>query len=161
MDKTQSRKICFKKLEMVQNKRARDQQISEKVLEIIKDYDSVGIYCAFRNEIVLELEFDNLYYPVVDGKAINFYRAEYGFKTSKFGIDEPIIIDQIPVVPDVLIVPCVGFYNNYRLGYGGGYYDRYLEINKVFTVGIAYKECELEVLAISDYDLPLDKIIVG
>jgi 5-formyltetrahydrofolate cyclo-ligase len=45
------------------------------------------------------------------------------------------------VVPDVLLVPCVGFSETgFRLGYGGGYYDRYLAAHPhVTAVGVAWE----------------------
>ena len=45
-----------------------------------------------------------------------------------------------PIVPDVVVVPCVGFTEqNYRLGYGGGYFDRWLaEHPHVTAVGVAW-----------------------
>lgn len=45
-----------------------------------------------------------------------------------------------PVVPDVVLVPCVGFTDaGFRLGYGGGYFDRWLSTHPgVTAVGIAW-----------------------
>ena len=45
-----------------------------------------------------------------------------------------------PVVPDVVLVPCLGFTREgFRLGYGGGYFDRWLAANPdVTAIGIAY-----------------------
>jgi 5-formyltetrahydrofolate cyclo-ligase len=45
-----------------------------------------------------------------------------------------------PVVPDVLLVPCVGYTaEGHRLGYGGGYFDRYLGAHPhITTVGVAW-----------------------
>ena len=50
------------------------------------------------------------------------------------------------VVPDVLLVPCVGFTaDGYRLGYGGGYFDRWLALHAgVTTVGVAWSCTQLE-----------------
>ena len=50
------------------------------------------------------------------------------------------------VVPDVLLVPCVGFTaDGYRLGYGGGYFDRWLALHPgVTSVGMAWSCTQLD-----------------
>lgn len=50
------------------------------------------------------------------------------------------------VIPDVVLVPCVGFaHGHYRLGYGGGYFDRFLGANPhVTAVGIAWSFSEID-----------------
>ncbi len=54
-------------------------------------------------------------------------------------------VDGAPVVPDVVLVPCVGFTRSgHRLGYGAGYFDRWLAGHPhVTTVGVAWSFCEL------------------
>ncbi len=58
------------------------------------------------------------------------------------GIPSP---DTAPAQPDVVLVPCVGFSREgYRLGYGGGYFDRYLAAHPhVTAVGVAWAEAEM------------------
>ncbi|MFM0043118.1 5-formyltetrahydrofolate cyclo-ligase [Paraburkholderia sediminicola] len=68
------------------------------------------------------------------------------------------------VVPDLLFVPCVGFdADGFRLGYGGGYYDRTLAAwpggKKPVTVGIAYEACRTDALQREAHDIPLDLIV--
>lgn len=50
-----------------------------------------------------------------------------------------------PVVPDVVLVPCVGFTTSgYRLGYGGGYFDRWLAQHPhVTAIGVAWAIAEI------------------
>lgn len=64
------------------------------------------------------------------------------------------------IQPELLLIPCVGFnFKAYRLGYGGGYYDRTLTIfSGVKTIGISYK---IGKVAFSEdsHDVPLDSIL--
>ena len=54
-------------------------------------------------------------------------------------------VEGAEVVPDVVLVPCVGFTRSgYRLGFGSGYFDRWLSVHPhVTTVGVAWSFCEL------------------
>ena len=67
------------------------------------------------------------------------------------------------VVPDVVLVPCVGFATgHYRLGYGGGYFDRFLAVHPhVTTVGVAWAFSELGAadFAPQAHDIPLSLIV--
>ncbi len=67
------------------------------------------------------------------------------------------------VVPDVVLVPCVGYADgHYRLGYGGGYFDRYLAKHPhVTTVGVAWSFTRLADGAYEPqpYDIPLTLIV--
>jgi 5,10-methenyltetrahydrofolate synthetase len=69
------------------------------------------------------------------------------------------------VMPDLVFVPCVGFdEDGYRLGYGGGYYDRTLAGWRAagvapVAIGVAYEACRTNALPREPHDLPLDAII--
>ena len=79
----------------------------------------------------------------------------------KIGIPEPC--SKKKVYPDILLVPLVAF-NKYkfRLGYGGGYYDRYIQkikkIKKILTIGMAFSFQEVKKLPINKHDKKLDFI---
>ena len=61
---------------------------------------------------------------------------------------------------DLMIVPLVGYDANcYRLGYGGGYYDRYLKDFNAPTIGLAYSFQYIEHYQSEDFDIPLNDII--
>lgn len=68
-----------------------------------------------------------------------------------------------PVVPDVVLVPCVGFSEQaVRLGYGGGYFDRYLAAHPgVTAVGVAWELGRLSVaqLVAAPHDQPLVAVV--
>ena len=82
--------------------------------------------------------------------------------SNKYGIPEPI--RSKIVYPDILIVPIVGFdKHKFRLGYGGGFYDRYLnKLNKkkkFLSIGIAFSFQKIKNIPIDKYDQKLDIII--
>ena len=83
-------------------------------------------------------------------------------KTNLYGIPEPI--KKKPVNPDVLFVPLVAFdRKGFRLGYGGGFYDRYikkLEKRKSFlSIGFAYSFQKINKIPKESFDKPLDLVI--
>ncbi|WP_246091456.1 5-formyltetrahydrofolate cyclo-ligase [Swingsia samuiensis] len=62
--------------------------------------------------------------------------------------------------PDVVLVPFLAFdRKGYRLGYGGGYYDRTLTQSNVMTVGYGFSFQEVNSVPIDEYDIPLSVII--
>lgn len=64
------------------------------------------------------------------------------------------------VTPALLLVPCVGFdARRYRLGYGGGFYDRTLAARPVRSWGLAYECNRIETFETQAHDLALDAII--
>jgi 5-formyltetrahydrofolate cyclo-ligase len=77
----------------------------------------------------------------------------------EYGIPVPSQREHI-IHPTALLIPCVGFNaNNYRLGYGGGYYDRTLSITpRPQAIGIAYHQGHAE-FAAQAHDLAMDLII--
>jgi 5,10-methenyltetrahydrofolate synthetase len=65
------------------------------------------------------------------------------------------------IIPEALLIPCVGFNRQgFRLGYGGGFYDRTLAAAtpRPLTVGIGY-DCGLAGFAAAPHDIALDTII--
>jgi 5-formyltetrahydrofolate cyclo-ligase len=103
--------------------------------------------------------------PVVKkNKEMDFYNwsANSLLKLNKYGIPEPKKIKK--VFPDIILVPLVAFDNRlYRIGYGGGYYDRYIEKisnkKKMFKIGIAHSCQKINKVPINKYDRKLDIII--
>jgi 5-formyltetrahydrofolate cyclo-ligase len=83
---------------------------------------------------------------------------------------EPTVADRMGVAvpaelrmvarPPALLVPCLGFNAlGYRVGYGGGFYDRTLAPGpRPSTVGIAYA-CQLVEFVGDAHDVPLDRVI--
>jgi len=83
-------------------------------------------------------------------------------KLNKYGIPEPEKIKK--VFPDIIFVPVVAFDNKlYRIGYGGGYYDRYIQKisnkKKLLKIGIAHSCQKIDKVPKNKYDKKLDIII--
>ena len=83
--------------------------------------------------------------------------------TGSFGIREPDITKCKIAVPDdntLIIVPGLSFDRfGYRLGYGKGYYDKFLSKHKIKTIGLCYKECLVEKIDTDKFDYKIDEVI--
>jgi len=95
---------------------------------------------------------------------MNFYSWSRNdpLKINKFGIPEPL--SSKVFYPDILLVPLVAYDSSLnRLGYGGGYYDRYIKkiekIKKVIKIGLAFSFQKISSIPINQYDKRLDFIV--
>jgi len=100
--------------------------------------------------------------PVVSGDALVFHAwaREAPMRAGDFGI--PVPAHGRPVQPDALLIPCVGFdARRYRLGYGGGYYDRTLArmVPWPLVVGVAFECARLETIDPRVHDMQLDAVL--
>jgi 5,10-methenyltetrahydrofolate synthetase len=102
--------------------------------------------------------------PVVnkEHKTLTFHAWYPGcpMEEDAYGIPKPK--DTELVVPTLLFVPCVGYgAGGYRLGYGGGFYDRTLATlqPKPFTVGLGFTNAYVDDLEPEPHDQPLDAIL--
>jgi 5-formyltetrahydrofolate cyclo-ligase len=76
----------------------------------------------------------------------------------------PFPADGAVVVPDIAIAPLVGFDREcYRLGYGGGFFDRTLASlePRALAIGVGYPETELPTIFPQPFDVPMDWIVTG
>ena len=150
----------------------KDQTIFEQIINntFVKESKLILIYFSNQDEVDTK-ELINFFLslhklvalPKVIGKEIVFYyiNSINDVKTGKFGIKEPITGSKVLDYSDsVCIVPGICFdKNNYRIGYGGGYYDRFLKDYNGYTIGITYNECLVDKIDIDSYDVKLDKVI--
>ena len=85
-------------------------------------------------------------------------------RINKFGILEPGILTA-NIIPDVMLVPLLAFDNkNNRLGYGGGFYDRYINkylntYKKILTIGIAFSFQKHHKIPVFNNDVKLNYIL--
>ena len=81
---------------------------------------------------------------------------------NKYGIPEPT--SNKIIYPSIFLVPLVAYDEKlYRIGYGGGYYDRYLKKirkrKKFITIGLAYSFQKVKKIPIKEHDMKLDFVI--
>lgn len=82
-----------------------------------------------------------------------------------YGLFEPVVSETNSVSPDeidLVVVPGLAVSKNgYRLGFGGGYYDRFLKNYQGKTVSLAFKDQILSEIPVESHDIPVGKIITG
>ena len=135
---------------------------------------TVGGYYPYNYEVdpikILE-DFEKKDYlislPKIKKKfQMNFFKwsTKDPLTVNKFGIPEPI--SNKIIYPSILLVPLVAFDKHLnRIGYGGGYYDRYIKklkkSKKIFTIGLAYPFQKVKKIPIDKYDTRLDFILTN
>ncbi len=135
------------------------------------DVHAVGFYFPIRGEPDLRsvigdwLASDSrrvAALPVIHGEALQYraWTADAPLQAGGFGI--PVPAQGRVVHPECLFIPCVGFDSrHFRLGYGGGYYDRTLAalVPYPLVVGIAFDASKLESIDPQPHDMKMDAVI--
>ncbi len=136
------------------------------------NFKSIGGYYPSNYEIddldildLLEKKNFKVSLPIIKkDNQMNFYGWSRNdpLKINKFGIPEPL--SSKVFYPDILLVPLVAYDSTLnRLGYGGGYYDRYMEkiekIKKVIKIGLAFSFQKISSIPTNQYDKKLDFIV--
>jgi 5-formyltetrahydrofolate cyclo-ligase len=82
-------------------------------------------------------------------------------KPNRWNVPEPAAGKEIPVEQlDLILVPMVGGDDHKnRIGYGGGFYDRFLKSADCPSIGLLFDECLINRVPIEPFDVPLAKII--
>ncbi|WP_338065305.1 5-formyltetrahydrofolate cyclo-ligase [Thermodesulfovibrio yellowstonii] len=153
-------------------KNQKDEKITETFIGLLlkNNIKSVLLYASFGSEVdtwrIFQFCLENSIktaFPKVMGTQLELYWVKDkeelfpGYKS----IFEPknglkAFIEEI----DVIAVPGIAFdYKCFRIGYGGGYYDRVLENKKGVAVGLAYEEQIIDEIPIEPHDKRLDLII--
>ena len=100
--------------------------------------------------------------PKVIGKELEFRKIKNfsDLEKGSFDIMEPKDGCQVSDKFDVIIVPTVGISRDgYRLGYGYGFYDRFLSKNKVVTISLTYSKQVVKSVPSSDKDVRIDWVV--
>ena len=132
----------------------------------------IGGYYPFNCELdilnvlkILEKKNYIISLPKIEkNNKMNFFRWSFKepLKINKFGIPETTSNKKI--YPNILLIPLVGYDDHFnRLGYGGGYYDRYLSKVqsklKIIKIGVGFSFQKIKNIPINKHDVKLDYII--
>ncbi len=104
--------------------------------------------------------------PVVEdkGRPLVFRLWRPGARLVRGVWNIPCPAEGAAVVPNVVVAPVVGFdRKNYRLGYGGGYYDRTLAAfeSPPCVIGVAHPLLAIETIYPQPHDIAMDWIVTG
>ena len=170
-------KIRSKVLKIRKNNINKNFEISShRILNFIKtqnyNFKNLGGYYPANYEIddlnileFFEKKNYNILLPIIKkNNQMEFFRWKKNdpLKINKYGIPEPI--SSKLYYPDILLVPLVGYDGDLnRLGYGGGFYYRYIEkiekVKKIVKIGLAFSYQKIKSVPINKYDKKLDFIV--
>ncbi len=137
-------------------------------MTLMREAETVMAYLAFSNEVDLGLLFELLpdiewVLPRIQGQEMILHPYEPDrLVRHPFGMLEPPA--DAPVVDpqdlDVVLVPGVSFDpRGGRLGFGGGFYDRFLVKTSATRIGICHADCLAEQLPCADHDRRMDWVV--
>jgi 5-formyltetrahydrofolate cyclo-ligase len=136
-------------------------------LEAFKKAKCIASFKAFSNEIDLSKLAHKkacFAYPKVEKDGIHFYKDDKNakYKTSRFGIQEIENGENVDHQIDFMIVPALAIdHHLYRVGYGKGYYDRFLsQFRPKTVVGVIYTFQYVEKIDHTRDDQKLDDVII-
>ena len=141
--------------------------------KVKKNLFNLALYYPSSFEInvlkILELNFiskKNLLLPIIEkNNLMNFFpwKKNDTLLVNKYGMLEPIKSKQN--IPDIMLVPLLAFdKEKYRLGYGKGFYDQYLnkylkKFKNILTIGVAFSFQKYHKLPVNNKDVKLNYIL--
>ena len=176
MTKTELRKKYKAVRSEVEDREAKSHIIASALLrtELFKSCSDIFLYSNSGTEVStaeILIESLNLGKKVAfpkctdkDGNMEFYYiNSASDLREGMYGIYEPVCDEENRAVPTcdcLIIVPALAFdMCGYRLGYGKGYYDRYLSLYPCKSVGIAFSECLCKELPHGIYDFKINCLI--
>ena len=170
MDKKELRKKYTKVRAEVEDKDLKDKLIRKNLreLDIYKKAKSVFVFISYRSEVdtkgIIEdilADGKKLLVPLVKGSQMIAVEVKGidDLEPNKTGILEPKSGEEVTDA-DLTITPGLAFDKaGYRLGYGGGYYDKFFAKVDTIRMGIGYYDQFVESLVHEDYDKPLEYLL--
>lgn len=149
----------------------RGREAAEKLCRYIQQISSGSTlsYASFGSELSTTAlnrwlaSKDYLLLPRVEGNALSIYRVDSldRLSTSSWGIEEPAYCERVDSSQvQLVIVPALAFdRRNHRLGYGKGFYDRFLSKSLLDSVGVGFfEQLHREDLPTDPFDSRLSRV---
>ena len=149
-----------------------DKGVLKNVLSLseVKEANVILLYYSVGREVDTRAMIDELYslgktiaLPICQPEGIMSFYTYNGRMTKDgfYGIPVPEDGRELNPAPGtVMIVPALAFDNEgFRLGQGGGYYDRYLASHELFAVGVGREELLLDKTPTDAYDIPVNVLV--
>lgn len=179
MDKKELRKFYSQKRDLLSENEIYNRSLNVcKIFfetDIYKNSEKIFTYINYKSEfnttIIVKKAFEDnkrVFVPVMSGKAHEMFFVEIEdfseLSKNKFGILEPKLIFEKVLKSDnktTIVVPALAYSRNgFRLGYGGGFYDKYLsENNSLCNIGLAFDFQITSDIVHNELDVPIDLII--
>ncbi len=173
MSKEVLRKELREKRNLLCEKETKSQKITNRLLatEVFQNAEVVMLYHSAKGEVDTNALWEACkkagkvcVFPkcVSDSEMIAVMaEKKTDFIKSSFGIMEPVSEQVFPKeLIDLIVVPALGYdQHNFRMGYGGGYYDRYLEDFYGTTVGLCYQELLVKTVYPGVWDVPVNFVV--
>ena len=173
--KNEVRKRYIKIRKNIEDKELKSKIITEKIIQsdVYKNATIVALYKNLKSEVDTNLLIEysirlgkTIVLPKITNETMEFYKIDSineQLIKSKFGVEEPSgekdnLINKENI--DLIIVPGVCFdKEKNRMGFGKGYYDKYLENSNLITIGICFSEQILDKLPVTANDIKMEQII--
>lgn len=173
--KSQLRKLAFKiRLSMTEDQVFEEsEEIARRLFnsDIYKSAKRVFSYYSINNEVdtrdinrIILKDKKKLALPVcIDDYNLEFHQIDDLTQVERGVLNIPIPKKKNKIVPqsyDIMLMPGILFSKTgYRIGYGKGYYDRYLSDKKIFKIGLTYDNLLIDDINHSEFDVKADYII--
>lgn len=170
MDKKVLRKEYFKKRANIENRQEKSETIKNRLrdLDIYKNAESVFIFISFKSEVnthemikMIKEDGKRLLVPLVKGDEMIATEIDgiEDLRENHMGILEPKDGEAADKI-DLTITPGLAFdKDGYRLGYGGGYYDKFFAKNETTSLAIGFDEQRTDYVPHEDYDKKVDYLL--
>jgi 5-formyltetrahydrofolate cyclo-ligase len=168
LDKAALRSFLLAARQNVADRVIKERQIAQNLTQFFKESppQTLGLYHPIQGEVDLSPFWETwpgvMALPTVVGADLIFRAWHPGDTLAKGAFNIPQPLDTAPpVIPDTLLMPCLGVdAAGHRLGYGRGYYDRYLaEHPGIQSIGVVFSVQIIPALPAEKHDQRLMGIV--